>query len=314
LKTGNKENGRPPITVVISTRNRSESIIQAIQTVLRNDYPHFELSVVDQSEDHLTESLVHPFLTHPRLRYKKTATKGVSQGRNLGIRDSENELIALVDDDCEAPPNWLHELADAFAVDRRIGIVFGNVFPGPHDAAAGFIPVYVRERPFLAKGIRDKHQVDGISACMGLRRSVWQKLSGFDEMLGAGAHFQSAGEVDLTLRGLIAGHFVYETPRITILHHGFRNWDQGKRLMYRYWYGTGATFAKHLKCYHWSILSLLARLGWRWAFGISQVAAGFGKNSHRWFRLASFIRGFATGTITPIDKSICHYLKKEPQP
>jgi GT2 family glycosyltransferase len=303
----------PPITVVISTRNRSESIIQTIQTVLKNDYPHFELRVVDQSEDNFTESSLQPFLTDPRILHKKTATKGVSQGRNLGIHDAKSELIAIIDDDCEAPTNWLRELAAAFAVDSRIGIVFGNVFPGPHDPTAGFIPVYVRNEPFLAKSIRDKHRVEGISACMGLRRSVWEMIRGFDEMLGAGAHFQSAGEVDITIRVLLAGYFVYETPEITVLHHGFRNWEQGKWLMYRYWYGTGATLAKHLICGHWPIVPLLARLAWRWAFGVSQVAAGFGKNSHKWFRLATFIRGFVTGAITPIDKRICHYVKKDSQ-
>ena len=302
---------KPLITVVISTRNRSESITQTIQSILKNDYPHYELVVVDQSEDDFTESSLQSFLTYPHIRYKKTAAKGVSQGRNLGIVDATTELIALIDDDCEAPTNWLHELAAAFAVDHRIGIVFGNVFPGPHDSTAGFIPIYVRKEPLLVKSIWDKHRVEGISACMGLRRSVWEKLRGFDEMLGVGAPFQSAGEVDFTLRVLIAGYFVYETPAVSVLHHGFRNWEQGKRLMYRYWYGTGTTFAKHLRCGHGSMVLLLARLAWRWAFGVSQVAAGFGKNSHKWFRLASFIRGFATGAITPVDKRICHYVSKE---
>jgi glycosyltransferase involved in cell wall biosynthesis len=45
---------QPKVTVVISTRNRGDRILKTIQTILLNDYPHFELRVVDQSDDDLT--------------------------------------------------------------------------------------------------------------------------------------------------------------------------------------------------------------------------------------------------------------------
>ena len=304
-----EEKESPQITAVISTRSRGDKIVNTIQTILQNDYPHFDLRVIDQSEDDSTETSLRPFLGDPRFHYLRTVTQGLSTGRNLGINSAKNEFIAITDDDCETPTNWIQELVTAFNVDHRIGIVFGNTVPAPHSRADGFIPIYVRNEPFLAKSIHDKHQAEGISACMGLRRSVWQVLNGFDEMLGAGTSFKSAEEVDFTIRALLAGYFVYETPKLTVVHHGFRTWEQGRALIHGYWYGAGAVFAKLLKCRHWSIFQLLLHLAYRWAFGLSRVASSFGNNPHRWLRLAAFVQGFLTGIIKPVDRSTGHYVR-----
>ncbi len=297
-----------PATVVISTANRSESIATTVQAILLNDYPNFELIVVDQSEDHQTMDFLQQLSGSPRLRYIRTTVKGVSAGRNIGISNAQSEFIAITDDDCEAPPNWLREMVAAFSVDTRIGIVFGNVLPRPHDRASVFIPAYVRREPFLARSMAQKHLVEGMSACMGVRRSVWERLGGFDEMLGAGAPLKSGAEIDFTIRALLSGYFVYETPRVALIHNGFRTWQQGRILVHRYWYGAGAAMAKHLKFGEGSIVRLLPRLAWRWAFGLSLVATSLGTRPYRLLRLASFIQGFGFGTLTPLDRSTGHYV------
>ena len=298
----------PPITVVVSTRNRGDSIVKTVETILSSDYPQFELRVIDQSEDESTEASLLPFVKNPRLQYLRTASRGVSAGRNLGINSARNEFIAVTDDDCEIPQGWLKELAAAFSVDPRIGVIFGNSLPGPHDPSAGFIPSYVRKDSFLARSIYEKHRVEGISACMGLRRSVWQMLGGFDERLGTGTSFRSAEEVDFTIRTLLAGYFVYETPSVAIIHHGFRTREQSLTLIHSYYYGTGAMFAKHIKCGNWPVVPLLMRLGLRWPLGGSLVTAGLGKNQHRLLRLTSFIRGFVAGSFTEADKERCQFI------
>ncbi len=244
------EASMPSATIVISTANRSESIAKTVQATLRNDYPNFELIVVDQSEDNQTMALPQQLSGNPRLRYIRTAMKGVSAGRNIGISNARSEFIAITDDDCEMPPNWLREMVAAFAVDSRVGIVFGNVLPRPHNRASGFIPAYVRQEPFLACSI---------------------------------------------------------TPRVALIHNGFRTWDQGRTLIHRYWYGAGAVMAKHLKFGQGSIVQLLLRLAWRWAFRRSLVATSLGTRPYRLLRLAAFIQGFASGAVTPIDRSTGHY-------
>ncbi len=298
----------PPVTVVVSTRNRSEYILKTVQSVLLNDYPNFDLLVMDQSENDLTEAILRPLLGDPRFRYLRTPTKGLSVGRNLAISATQSQFIALTDDDCEVPTHWLRELVSSFEVDHRIGIIFGNTLAASHDRTAGFIPAYIRSEPFLAHSIHEKHRVEGISACMGIRRSLWQVLGGFDEMLGAGSPFKSSEEIDFTIRALMAGYFVYETPNVVVLHHGFRTWEQGRVLIQGYLYGIGAMFMKHLKCGHWGVIQVLLHLAWRWAF--QHPVVDFGHHPPRGLRIKGFIQGLIAGALHPVDKHRGHYLRK----
>ena len=200
------------------------------------------------------------------------------------------------------PADWLRQFAAAFAGGPEIGVVFGNVVPACHDSAAGCIPGYIRKAPFLARSLRDKWRVEGIGACMGVRRSVWQSLGGFDEMLGSGAPFMAGEDGDLALRALFAGHSVYETPAVEVEHHGLRDWEQLPALIESYWHGTGAMLAKPLKLGQWRMVPLLLRLAIRWVFGRSTVGASLGSRPERLRKLRAFCAGFLAGVACGIDR------------
>lgn len=295
----------PFVTVVITTRNRPAYIAGAVRSVLRNDYPCFNLIVVDQSDDCMTENVLSPFMANPHFRYIKTASCGSSVGRNIGIGQARGEFIAITDDDAEAPANWLNELIKAFSVDQRVGVVFGNVLPLPCDPDLGFVPSYVRKEPVLVRSISQKHRAEGISCCMALRRSVWQELRGFDPALGSGAYLEAAEETDFAIRCLLKGHWIYETPKMQVVHHGFRLWEEGRIRIRAYLFGVGAMFAKHIKCGHLSVTKLLMPIAWRWAFRSSAV--NLGNRSHRGLRLISFMRGLFAGLMVPVDRKTGHY-------
>ena len=279
------------ISVVMSTRGRAGSIQDTIRTILQNDHPDFEVVVVDQTDDNHTEASLDRFLSDPRLRYLRSATRGRSAGLNAGIREARGALVLMTDDDCTVPTDWLRQFEATFAVDDRIGIVFGNVLPAPHDAAVGSIPAYVRRKPFLARGIGDKHRVEGLGACMAVRHSVWQSLSGFDEMLGAGSRFKAGEDGDLAMRALFAGHWIYETPVVWVTHYGLRKPEQLPALIDSYWHGTGAMMVKPVKTGQWKILPLLMRLAGKWVLGRSKVGASLGRQ-HRLMNSGPFAEGY----------------------
>ncbi len=290
----------PSVSVVVATRNRGDQVRQTITSILANDYPRFDLWVVDQSESDDTCQVVQPFETNGRLHYVRSSTTGVSTGRNLGITLSQGELIAITDDDCEAASDWITQMVNAFSQHPAAGIVFGNVLTAPHDTNAGFIPGYYRNDCFLARTIYYKHCVEGISACIGLRRAVWHQLNGFDPMLGAGAPLKSAGETDFAIRALLAGIPIYETPAPAVTHFGFRTWEQGRSLIQGYMFGIAAALTKNLKCGHWSVLAVLVHLGWRWAF--QKPVVDLGRRPPRWMRLAAFLSGIWGALRTPVDR------------
>ena len=300
-----EEKNLPTISVVVATRNRGVLPVATVQSILLNDYPHFEMIVVDQSTIDLTATAIAPLTSDPRLHFLPTATHGLGEARNLGISQASGEIIAITDDDCQVPTHWLKELVAAFSQDSRIGIVFGNVFPGEYNAAAGFISSYIRRDSCLARSIGDKHKVEGMGACMGLRRSVWHSLHGFDPMLGAGSRLKSAEDTDFVIRTLLAGYYVYETPKLFVTHHGFRTWVEGRPLIRGYMFGLGAMLVKQLRCGHWPVLQVFFRLAWRWAF--AEPVINFGYCPPRFARLTSFIQGCFAGFLCPINKAKGHY-------
>lgn len=260
-----------PISVVISTRHRGAAIVATSRALLATRAPRFDVIVVDQSDNLQTQIALREFANDTRLRVIVSSTRGLACGRNIGIAAATTERIACTDDDCIPTSDWLSEMLAAFAVDARIALVFGNVYAAPYDATQGVIPSYVRAAPFLARTMHDKLNVEGVGACMGLRKSVWHQLGGFDEQLGVGARLGAGEETDFALRVLRAGYAIYETPRVRVTHYGFRDWRTSVALVYTYWFGTGAVFAKHLRCRHWAAVGLLARLAL--AMGVWSVAS-----------------------------------------
>jgi GT2 family glycosyltransferase len=299
------------VTVVIPTRDRAGSILLPLRKLLENQRL-FEVRIVDQSEGDATEKSVAPFRADPRVRYARTTSKGLSAALNEGICGATTEFVAITGDDCEVEATWLEALVAAFRVDPHAGVIFGNVVPGPHDRAVGFVPASVRSRPVLVRTVRDKYRLSGTSACMALRRTVWQALQGFDEMLGLGAPLRAGEETDFVIRALLAGHFVYETPDAAVVHHGLIPWNQRMPLIERNWYGTGAAFAKALKRGRPETVLALAKVAWSWASRRSRVAASLGDGPYRSACLAAFTRGFAAGSLILIDPTSGHFRRPHP--
>jgi len=154
-----------------------------------------------------------------------------------------------------------------------------------------------------------KHRLEGLSACMGVRRSVWEALHGFDETLGVGGRLRSGGETDFALRALLAGFWLLGTPAIAVTHRGSRPIGERRVTIQRYWYGTGAVFAKLIKRGHGSAAIHLLHLAFRFLLGRpSPVAASVGADSRKWLRLASFLRGFGEGWLTRVDPETDHFV------
>jgi hypothetical protein len=118
--------------------------------------------------------------------------------------------------------------------------------------------------------------------------------------------------MDFAIRVLLANYFIYETPRVTVIHEGFRTWEQGRDLLCRYMYGIGAMLVKHLKYGHWSVLEVLFHFAWRWAFKGPMINLGNRRHS-RLLRLSAFTKGFLAGALTPVDKTTghCIYQKRD---
>jgi GT2 family glycosyltransferase len=295
------------MAVFLPTRDRGATPAAAVRSILAAGGPLSEIVVIDQSRDDRTVAALAPFLDDPRLTLLRSRSAGLARARNEGFAACRSELVAMTDDDCEATPGWLAALADVFASDDRIGVVFGSVLAADYDPGVGFVPAYTVLGRRVDRGRDPRRRIDGIGACMAIRRRTWVEIGGFDEFLGAGARFRAADEGDFALRALAAGWYVGETPEGAVIHHGFRPWAEAEELVRGYARGTGAMMAKHLRRRTGGAPRLLSRMAWSWVRGRTHEAARLDGTPHRLLRLGAFAGGFAEGLRLPVDPASCRY-------
>jgi glycosyltransferase involved in cell wall biosynthesis len=99
------------ISVVIPTRNRPETLLRAVRSVLAQTLNDFEIIVVvdgrDQASIHALSSI-----SDPRLRYiELPVSGGGNAARNVGTSTARGEWIAFLDDDDEWLPEKLERQA-----------------------------------------------------------------------------------------------------------------------------------------------------------------------------------------------------------
>ena len=300
------------IAAVVATKNRPADAARAVGSILRDGGPGIELCVIDQSDSDATVLALGDFQGDPRLTIVRCEGIGLGAARNVGIAQCRAEWIAFTDDDCEALPGWLVGLTAAFSSEPRVAAVFGNVIAAPYDRSTGFIPAYVVQREFAGRTIADKPRLEGIGACMAVRRGAWQALGGFDEEMGAGAMFRAAEDTDFIVRALLAGMLVCETPGASVRHHGFRNSSDGLRLIDGYMYGLGAANMKMQRLARWAAVGPLTLLGWRWLFG--QPVVDLNHRPPRLPRLLAFLRGAHDALRTPLDRTTGRFTSVPPEP
>jgi GT2 family glycosyltransferase len=298
-----------PVTAVVCTRHRAQDVARAAQSILGCGDALQSLIVVDQSADDSTQLALEPLMHDARLRYVRTDVVGKPAALNLALQLSTTDIVCLTDDDCEVPPDWLTVMAAAMRAYPRIAIAFCIVDAGPYDPRAGFVPAYHRTGNELIRTVGRRCNAHALGAGMAVNRQILLSLGGFDEMLGPGAPFQDCDDADIAFRVLLGGYSIYETDQARVVHHGFRTWEQGRGLAERNYFGIGAMCAKLLRCtpgrFGLATLHFWGNTYWLPIRDLLHLRKPQGI-----VRITAFMRGFARGWRTPIDRQRLVFTKR----
>ncbi len=304
------------VSALVCTRDRADSVVGTVRSILQTDSVCIELLVVDQSTGQSTEDALRPLFDDPRLRYIRSESKGKGRALNVGLAEASGDIVAITDDDCEVGEGWPRHHLDVFARHPHVAVSFGNVLSVEHDREKGFIPDYVLTRDRLCKNVWDKLAARGIGANMAVRREVALKIGGFDPALGPGGEFHACVDGDMTVRCLLQGYHVYETKQSSVHHLGFRDWEQGRALTRAAWFGIGAAYVKPLKCGRWEALPVfLYEFAWGALWPFLWATLTF-RRPKGWLRVVSFLRGALRGWRAPVDRDNVLYrtLGSRPRP
>jgi GT2 family glycosyltransferase len=301
------------ISVVICTRNRPDTIGQAVDSVACCDPLPLAIHVMDQSTDTRTREIVDALAEQRRgqtaIVYHHLDRAGLSRAYNLGIRACSTEVIALTDDDVVVPPDWIGCIAEAFAQDPALGLLYGQVLVPRElqDARQrGFIVpnLCIPRRERLMRG--GPFRVFGMGANMALRRSSFDRVGGFDEALGGGGPLRSSQDFDYAYRTYLVGDAILFEPCVKVDHYGTRTTDQWPDTLRNYGIGDGAFYSKHIRCGDLRALRMFSRIVLQWwlretkSFLLRRPGNDYGRN----LRV-----GIRDGLKYPIDKKRRLYLE-----
>lgn len=218
---------RPYISAVICTYNRSNYLSRAIESLLNQtlDKDTFEIVVVDNASTDDTASAVNRIigLRGAQIHYVYENRLGLSYARNAGIAAARGDIIAFMDDDAWAAPEWLAALLRTYQENLAACAVGGRTLldwevPRPDWLDDGLLPYL----GFIDWG-NEVRQLEWPEYIAGencsFKRQTLEELGWFSTALGRrGAALLAAEETELQLRLHRAGKAVFYQPAAVVYH------------------------------------------------------------------------------------------------
>ena len=128
--TGGSGKDKPPVSVIICARNEAMNLEKHLPKVLEQDYPDFEVVVVndcstDNTADVLSEFMVkYKNLKITHINPDKKFTHGKKLAVAVGIKAAKNEWLLFTDADCyPESEKWIETMASDF--DEKTSVVLG---------------------------------------------------------------------------------------------------------------------------------------------------------------------------------------------
>jgi glycosyltransferase involved in cell wall biosynthesis len=136
---------RPWVSVIMPVWNRAHCVAEAIDSVLVQTYPNWELIVVDDGSTDRTVEALSPYLTDARIHLVRQDHAGQCSARNRGLTASTGDIIAYLDSDNRWYPGYLQAMVEVLKThpDRdsahaaclfvNAGSGLAHIVHGPHD-------------------------------------------------------------------------------------------------------------------------------------------------------------------------------------
>lgn len=229
-------NTKEPVSIIICARNEAENLTNHLPLLLKQDYPDFEVVVVNDCSDDESQDILEnfqaqfPHLRTSQIKHDEKFTHGKKLALTIGIKAAKNEWLLLTDADCiPSGVNWLSSMQRNFTSENEIVLGYGG---------------YIEEKGFLNKLIRFdtffialqylsfamiKVPYMGVGRNLAYRKSLFMKNKGF----ASHAHILS-GDDDLFINevangGKTAVEFSPEAHTRSVPKNQFGLWTNQKK-------------------------------------------------------------------------------------
>ncbi len=175
------------VSIILPTYNRAYCVRQAVESVLCQTFPQWELLVIDDGSTDNTEEIISSCAASDgRVRYyRQPCNKGVSAARNEGIRQAGYEYVAFQDSDDLWHADKLEKQMRIFEERPETGLVYCAIQGTRQDGTQVRIPDASIDRQLLQGNLYRlllQGNVIGAPAAV-IRRDCVDRCGGFDEGL-----------------------------------------------------------------------------------------------------------------------------------
>jgi GT2 family glycosyltransferase len=225
-------NNWPLITVVIATYGREEALRDSIVDVLKQDYPNFEVLVVDQTPTHQPEiqAYLEEMSGAGKIKWLRLDWASLPGARNYAVRRASGEIILFIDDDVQLTPELLAAHAKNYLQNPEVGAVAGRVFDrmklgdSGGDLEIEYLPPEAMDPGIawyhidLVHTIKPQQVLTTRGCNMSFRREIFTKYGlRFDERFRGSAVRE---ESDFCLRVRKTGYKIWYDPEAHLVHLG----------------------------------------------------------------------------------------------
>lgn len=227
---------RKRASVVICARNESENLKKHLPRVLEQQYPEFEVVVVNDASTDETEELLAEFsVRYKNLRYTTIPCDNkFSHGKKLaltiGIKSARYDTLVLTDADCYPVSDlWLRNMVSNLTGEKKIVLGYGG-----YEKRKGLLNMLIRYETvftaiqYLSFAIRGKPYM-GVGRNLAYSRTLFFNSRGF-----AGHYHLASGDDDLFVNENATGRNTAveihpESHTLSLPENSFREWIKQKQ-------------------------------------------------------------------------------------
>ncbi len=123
---------KPPVSVIICARNEAENLQKNLESILQQDYPNFEVIVVNDGSTDYTEDVLtiykdkYPHFYHTFLPEEAKYISRKKMALTVGIKAAKNDILLFTDADCRVESkDWISEMVKNFDNETEVVLGYG---------------------------------------------------------------------------------------------------------------------------------------------------------------------------------------------
>ena len=192
-------NNNPPVSIIICSRNESQNLLHFLPSVLEQDYPQYEVIVVNDGSTDESEVVLNTFekkYKHLYNTYIPEGSKYLSRKKlamTVGIKAAKHDIILFTEACCEPiTKDWISQMSRHFTEKRSIVLGFSPL--ANSKSLSTKFAVYnnlIDGLQYLSLAISN-HPYRGVGRNMAYKKSLFFGNKGFSKYM----HLQF-GEDDL---------------------------------------------------------------------------------------------------------------------